>query len=1080
MVASPYSLEGARRVLIGSDDRLLQAVDSVLGLAILASGPVALATGAPALFAAWGWVDQKSQLVDLLGRMTAIGRDRLTGGRNRERMEVLAATHTVLTYGAFFEALRAVLGPVHDSLAMTDEDRRRLTTTAKPTGGAALVERISTSSVNLPWAGCGFTVNRDATVAPLYRELALHCIEFFENFDVWKRGGSVRVTDPIVSDIVDRALEKYESEYKRLAADVREFEIWAMLGEHEATQKEVGVANRALLRLEDLMVSLAGAMSGSGDRARLVNADFNRAVLTEAMVATQGEGDLSGLAVPEVGDGYVSPSFRWAVMDTEAKPANEGWWQSAPLEHDLDGFLAAYFSSPQSCERPLIVLGHPGSGKSMFTKVCAARLSASEAFTAARVPLRQVADAAAPIYQQVSSVLSKVTNGRVLWTELTEAAGNTTRVLFIDGLDELMQATGATESNYLHNVAEFQRVERITSGPVSVVVTSRTLVADIAHIPQGCLILKLEDFSREQVRSWLAVWERTNRAALPPAEAVLAYGAVARQPLLLLLLVIFSASNGLPRVRGGSTSAKLYDGLLRTFISREIDKSADPSTDRSRDERMAQELWRLGITAFSMFNRGKHFVDEQTLLEDLRVLDPSHREKVRGNLGRPLGGARRTVGRFFFIQAAEADEGLEGRSYEFLHSTFSEYLIAYFAMGEIAELWDTRARPSSQRWDDDRLFALLSHQLCNAGGSAILTFFRQLHSASSPARRRGILEMLRALVREAEERWDSGRFGAYSPSAGTYLQRFSVYTANIVMLLVHLEDGPIPLSTLAPEGADPVRWWSRLLHSWQGCIDTTPFRNFAELIEPLRLPEPAIARRTGDPRRQQSSVHHLALAFDERDAAVMNAGIGVVGNDIAVHRSDDVVSIAGRIARFFADPIDAVDDVDDLRSAVRRATLASGAPGYSGLDLGGLLLSFITRFPELWSYGEVHEFVGESRLGEDTRNDWLRALLIAQYPALLAEFPDFLQPAYYVPGFLPQSAPLIAGSLVWQGDEASALAAVITVPDSLREKCAGLRRQAQTLRHSMDRRRLVSLLADYLLHDAIAAAARPGETRRGT
>ena len=60
----------------------------------------------------------------------------------------------------------------------------------------------------------------------------------------------------------------------------------------------------------------------------------------------------------------------------DTRVSEDGWWQkAAEVREDLDAFLAGYLTNPASTERPLLVLGLPGAGKSVFTRVLAAQLT---------------------------------------------------------------------------------------------------------------------------------------------------------------------------------------------------------------------------------------------------------------------------------------------------------------------------------------------------------------------------------------------------------------------------------------------------------------------------------------------------------------------------------------------------------------------------------------------------------------------------------------------------------------------------------------------------------------------------------
>ena len=87
----------------------------------------------------------------------------------------------------------------------------------------------------------------------------------------------------------------------------------------------------------------------------------------------------------------------------------------------------------------------------------------------------------------------------------------------------------------------------------------------------------------------------------------------------------------------------------------------------------------------------------------------------------------------FFIHTAEAEAGEGGRSYEFLHATFADYLIAHHTAEQLRDLHAALSRPSFQQWDDDLAFALLSHRLLAASGARTLDFLRSWWEPTPPS-----------------------------------------------------------------------------------------------------------------------------------------------------------------------------------------------------------------------------------------------------------------------------------------------------------------------------------------------------------
>ncbi|GFJ84081.1 NACHT domain-containing protein [Phytohabitans houttuyneae] len=827
MAGSQYTLEAAREILAGKQSSAVKVLDRLLGVGILAAGPVGVATGQPWLLAAWGWMDQKNELVARLHELVAKGHGKLRNATGGRRYEVLAATHTALVVGSFFASLREVIGPTYAELGLTERDIERMAVEESSlTRFSGIVRAVSQSTLPLPGADGGFEQNLAQRIHPYYQDLAAECLRYFRGLEAWvRRFGEHDGLRPLWTEIAAHAAHRYRAEYLALASDVPEFGIWAQFGEHHAEQS-------ALRRLEELVGGLVSITRGPA-AVRAAIAGINRSILDRDIVELDETARLTAVRVPTVADGYVEPHFRWATSGSGARPADEGWWKGQKRETDLGHFLAAHFASPEAACRPLVILGHPGAGKSLFAKVCAARLAATDAFVTVRVPLRDVPDPSASVYRQIADVLQESTHGKVEWAGLCEASKQLVRVVLIDGLDELMQATGATESQYLRNVVDFQRTEAASTGPVAVVVTSRTVVADLATIPPGCIIVKLEEFTDEQIDTWVDRWSAANATAVASGEvkrveaaSLREYGDLARQPLLLLLLAIVAAERELP---SSETSADLYRLLLDDFIRRELVRPDRGSDHLTYAERRISELWKLGLVAFGMLNRGQQHLHEQDLAADLAALPPpTPPMESRGrDVGRNLEPARRVVGRFFFVHTAEAEAGAGGRSYEFLHATFGDYLIAHHTVELLRDAAAVRRlRTTSQQWDDDLLFALLSHALLVAFGSRAIQFFGELVGNDEEVA--AVLEHITVL---AHERWGKGRCAAYDPSALSAASRLAAYTANAVSLRLSMATIPVPLHRLCPKGANLHEWWPRQVRLWTAVL---PMAQWGPLVSSIR------------------------------------------------------------------------------------------------------------------------------------------------------------------------------------------------------------------------------------------------------
>ena len=307
--------------------------------------------------------------------------------------------------------------------------------------------------------------------------------------------------------VIALATERYRSRFLSLAKSVPDFMIWASLVEHAATRATVAAIQADVARTGEAVTDIWAAVAeiraavtelrpdyalaldagrGSfgrveallaldapaGDAMPALRAVMQRAnagVLVDSIVPAGSRGYEPHVTFPTVEEIYIDPRYRAAIAHESARPADDHWWdEERAARDDFDLMLAGYVTSLDATRLPMLLLGHPGAGKSVLTKVLAARLPAST-YTVVRVPLRRVS-ANAPLIAQVQEALDLATNRRVEWSRLADQSTGTIRVVLLDGLDELLQASQQDRSSYLQEVIEFQRHEQ---GFVKVGVTVR-------------------------------------------------------------------------------------------------------------------------------------------------------------------------------------------------------------------------------------------------------------------------------------------------------------------------------------------------------------------------------------------------------------------------------------------------------------------------------------------------------------------------------------------------------------------------------------------------------------------------------
>ncbi|MEU7912607.1 NACHT domain-containing protein [Microbispora bryophytorum] len=765
-------------------------------------------------------LDVKDEAVRLAGEATGKLHDRVTGLNRYDRTARLEAAHAVLLVAAFFEALGELSLPFDAKELRLDRDEQAALSGAGPQGSFVhTLMRIEPAGLR---ANQSYAVMLDS-ITEYYRKLATALIGFVSGLVVRDRLNTTeweRAKTTIDEDLPEAARRKYEELHRRLALDIPEFALWQDMISRQRV--ETGLAE-----LEALLIQVAAQTRASDHRHTLSRA--HRAVL-DRPIAQSGEVP-SGMRMPTLAEAYVNPDFRLAEYGEQADPSAEWWWDKVEPSDDIAGFLARYFTSPDATRMPLVVLGQPGAGKSVLTKIMAGRLPDGD-FLPVRVPLREV-PADGTIQEQIEAAVREATGERLSWPELTRSADGALPVVMLDGLDELLQATGIHRSDYLSRVADFQRREAELGRPAVVLVTTRTAVADRMRFPPGCLAIRLEPFKEEQVRRWLAVWNAANRdyftarglEPLPP-ETALAQGQLASQPLLLLMLALYDAdANALQRGETGLGQAELYERLLTRFARREVDKHHSGLPDSQAAHAVETELRTLSVAAFAMFNRGRQWVMTQDLDDDLAALLPAPPARTT-SFQAPLSRADRVIGKFFFVhQASAVRDDASLRTYEFLHATFGEYLVARMVRDVLRSMVarETAAghdpffgRPQP---DDGLLHALLSFSLLTERQPTV-EFLRDLLPALD---REPATDLLVRLLHNAETRTDQS-YADYRPGRNTFITRCAHYTANLV-ILASLVAGGITADRLFPGDRRPVRSWPHLTSLWYARLSGKAFES---------------------------------------------------------------------------------------------------------------------------------------------------------------------------------------------------------------------------------------------------------------
>lgn len=870
------SYRDAVRLLRGPEERAVDLLDRITTGAFLGG-----VVGIPDLL---GWFDARAEFARLSRDLAARAPQRMRGASRHSRTRRIEAVHSVIVIAAYFEALTEVeISPRFQALSLTPEEEVGLAV-GRPVAqarAAALAAELLDSPSPLPdpqWSDERVT----SELGRFYVGLSRRLLDFVQGLALWEDAGDVeqqRFTRLVLDGVPGLARAKYEDLFRQLAVDFPEVRFWTMLREHSATRGELRAGLAALRTTLAAFPADAAAAHGISALRRSHDASLDRP-------ARDRRGLPEGLQVPSLRDGYIDPCFSVAA---EA----DGSGQAADLltrylsgdvgpRQGLIEFVVGCLTSTRATEAPLLVLGQPGSGKSVLTQVIAALLP--EDFVAVRVPLRDV-PAEEDIQTQIETALRTATGEALSWPAVVRAAGGALPVVLLDGFDELIQVTGQAQEHYLEKVREFQLREAELGRPVAVIVTSRSSATSYLRDVSWYTTLELSPFTEEQMRRWIEVWNGENRryfesTGVEPLDlaAVLRQGDLAEQPLLLLMLALYDAQgNAVKTAEREINVAELYEALLRAFVDREVRKLRPDLPTSELHDQAERELARLSVAALGMFNRGRQSITEEELDHDLAALLPVDSETAgRSSNRRPLSQSQTMLGRFFFVQEAQAlGESGRRRGYEFLHTTFGEYLIARF----IRSLLEQMSEAPNAAAAGEITHAVLSWTPLAERRSALRlvdALVQAMSTSSQAALKTALADQFRKSLLVSMD----DTYGGYAPIQSLVTVRYAAYSLNLFLLLLCASDGCIPVRGLMGETEQAFDEWRRHSGLWRAAWGDRPWRATIATIR---------ARRSFEDGEKQLLLSHedgTPVSFAESASLAWQ-----LNDEVLFHEEDPEISV---------------------------------------------------------------------------------------------------------------------------------------------------------------------------------------------
>lgn len=764
------------------------------------------------------------------------------------RVEQMEEAYGIIYFTAFFDELDTRLPDnIRKNIQLSLNEKQHLFRSSVSLEGAV---NSNKREIICPDIVCGYD-EVDAALQEMYRSMGNRLRDFARDlsFQDTADDKDIRTFDEVIKELPDAAVKRFHNQYLMLCVKFNEFYIFAQI-EHEKAQKikwESRYQNILSIAMHSHDSVEAGLENLKNIVIELPNQIKNyrvQEIVKELIETYQGsinrplietKNGEEKLTYPLISKSFIPQAYKLLrYSGKERLEQSETWDDFKPMQNMMS-FWAKYYLDPSSVENLLLILGEPGGGKSLLTKILCARMIA---FTniCVRIPLREH-----NMEDEIETIVCKqierdgdASEPIPTFKWFAEEFQDNPITLLFDGYDEVMQATGGVYRNLLTKLQQFQDRCREQRRPVRIVVTSRETLIDKADIPQKTTVMKLLEFNETQRKQWINIWNEHNHVALAEVgikDLALPEGnkdieELSGQPLLLLMLAIYDANfetktNELKQTDGQIENldrTKLYDELLRRFIRRELrkgpkgqDQPYEEASPEDQDTMVDEEMKKLGIAALGMFVREKLSLTVRELEADLTYMKAkvtiydSRNKKM-------LKNAEAVFGSFFFIHDSrtENEDDEKEAAFEFLHKTFYEFLVADLvlqylidAADDLSERKQSSRRGESHYWEalekpdslDDAYYAALNSS-CLCTEPEIIQMISEWKDSKLNKFFQGKYpnfgdEMVLVLADLFNKHTDMIRSGVFTPfvqrkgglaGGRDYLQACAVYLMNLIIL----------------------------------------------------------------------------------------------------------------------------------------------------------------------------------------------------------------------------------------------------------------------------------------------------------
>ena len=435
---------------------------------------------------------------------------------------------------------------------------------------------------------------------------------------------------------------------------------------------------------------------------------------------------------------------RRGLAESDEGTNTTGQKETVNKPHWLGDLVRSFVEKADPKKPILMVSGGPGLGKSSSLRSLCAEFASQGTCFPVFLPLQMLQSTGSLEARIHAALRTRVPDHRIehdLLSHIGEIGDDRTLVLIFDGLDELIQSGregDAALRDFIQHVEVFlnavnrskskARIVAVISGRIGAADRASSALgltgAQIAHLLPFCLKQEekqrfeedvAEFISHDQRDDWWARWhERVTDAdaTMPKALKRDDLFELSREPLLLYFLVFVAAWEGASSETEFNRNT-IYTKVLQRFHKRECEKEHSNLAKALRDYKKAYEpvLQCLALAAWYDGSTRKGVISDVEIA--IRAVDED------GELEKAF---RSTVGEqdpaFGASLAFHLKPTPDGKTFEFLHKSFAEYLVARRFVDDVVYFAE-KTQPKGSRRGGPNLQTILKEWLETWGAQRI-------------------------------------------------------------------------------------------------------------------------------------------------------------------------------------------------------------------------------------------------------------------------------------------------------------------------------------------------------------------------